>query len=174
MEGADIYECGDDREILRGAHKDPAGRCRDQRHSAQEKQERQESDLNLQMMTEQMCKIGYRSSGVARIFAVSTVARTIAGINCGFCLTTDLPALAGAAVAVPLVNVASICAALISHVEALAAVDVDDLRALHAPALGSAAVPRKLLYVGVVRPAGHRHVEHHAAVPIADGKFVAS
>ena len=89
-------------------------------------------------------------------------------------LPRDLPALAGAPVAVPLVNVASIGAALIRHVEALAAVNVDDLRALHAPALGSAAVPGKLLHVGVVCPAGHRHVEHHAAVLIADGKFVAS
>src|SRR5215472_5760516 len=89
-------------------------------------------------------------------------------------LTIDLPTLAGAAVAVPLVNVASIGAALIGHVEALAAVDVDDLRAPHAPALGCCAVPRKLLHVGVVRLAGHRHVEHHAAVLIADGKFVTS
>src|SRR5215472_3624271 len=89
-------------------------------------------------------------------------------------LTIDLPTLAGAAVAVPLVYVASIGSALISHVEAPAAVDVDDLRALHAPALGSTAVPRKLLHVGVVRRAGHRHVEHHAAVLVANGKFVAS
>ena len=37
------HECGDNREILRGAHRDIAGRCRNQRHVAQE-QERQESD----------------------------------------------------------------------------------------------------------------------------------
>ena len=39
-------------------------------------------------------------------------------------LVNDLPALAGAPVAVPLVKVASIDAGLISHLEVLAAVDI--------------------------------------------------
>ena len=50
MEGADIYECGDDREILRGAHQDIAGRCRNQRHAAQEKQESKKAIQNTQAL----------------------------------------------------------------------------------------------------------------------------
>jgi len=119
--------------------------------------------------------MGKRHTRKSQVYSAPTSTETRCNnVYLRWVLTTDLPALDGAAVAVPLDNVASVAAALKSHVEALGAVDIDNLGALDAPALGSTAIPRKLLHVGVVRLAGHRHVEHHAAILIANGELVAS